>query len=106
MLEPAVVPAVPCHIGSVVVADRQRGRAPQIAGIVVAQIEHLARAIADRIVRPGRQLVLAAVDRPGEAAAFRRYLEAEIRIGDDIDPGCGRGLPWPEDRDILAPAGR
>ena len=51
-------------------------------------------------------MVLAAVDRPGEAAALRRHLEAEIGIGNDIDPGCRRGLAWPEDRDIFAPVGR
>ena len=103
MLEPAVAPAVPRHIGGGVVADRQRRRTPQVAGIVVAQIEHLARAIADRIVRPRRELVLAAVDRPGEAAAFGRHLKAEGGIGDDIDPGRRRGLARAEDRHIFPP---
>ena len=98
MLEPAVAPAMPRHIGGGVVADRQRRRAPQVAGVVVAQIEHLARTIADRIVRPGRELVLAAVDRPGVAAAFGRHLKAEVGIGDDVDPGRRRRLAGAEDR--------
>src|SRR5258708_2511362 len=70
MLEPAVAPAVASPIERRLVANRQRRRAPQIAGVVVAQIECLARTIADRVVRPGGELVLTAVDGPGIAAAF------------------------------------
>ena len=47
-----------------VVADRLRRRAPELAALLVAHVDRLARRIADRIVRPGRQLVLAAVARP------------------------------------------
>ena len=101
MLELAVPPAMPSHIGGCVVADRRGGRAPQVTGVVVAQIKHLARAIADGIVGPWSELVLAAVDRPGVAAAFGRHLKAEFRIGDDIDPGCRRCLTRPEDRHVF-----
>ena len=79
MLESAVAPAMPRCIGGGVVADRQRRRTPQVAGVLIAQIEHFTWTIADWIVRPRRELVLAAVDRPGEAAAFCRHLEAEER---------------------------
>ena len=72
MFEPAISPPMTRHIGPAVIADRQRGRAPQVAGDVVAQIERLARTIRDGVVRPGRELVLAAVDRPCGAAAFGR----------------------------------
>ena len=60
-------------------------------------IEHFAWPIADRIVRPGRQLVLATVDRPGIAAAFGGDLKAERGIGDDIDPGRRRRLALAEE---------
>jgi len=46
--------------------------------------------------------VLAAVERPGEAAAVGRHLKSEARIGDDVDPGCGRGLPGRENRHVFA----
>ena len=56
---------------------------------VVPDIEGLTWGVADRIIRPGGELVLAAVARPGVATAFGRGLEAEGRIRDDVDPGRG-----------------
>src|SRR5664280_511119 len=104
MLEPAVSPAVPGHASGGAPSDRQSRRAPQVAGVQVTQIEDLAGAIADRIVGPGCDLVLATVDRPGVAAAFGRDLKTEVRIGDDIDPGSRREMARLEDGDIFAPA--
>ena len=101
MLEPAVSPAVAGDVGRRVVADRQGRRAPQVASVVVAQIERLARTIGDRIVRPRGELVLAAVHGPGVAAAFGRHLKAEGGVGDDVDPGRRRRLARAEDRHIF-----
>ena len=101
MLEAAVAAAVTCDIGRLGVADRKRRRAPDIAGLFVPQIEGLARRIADGIVRPGRELVLAAVGGPSIAAALGRGLEAECGIGDDVDPGRRRRLARPEYRHVF-----
>ena len=106
VLEAAVAPAVAGDIGRREVADRQRRRTPELARVVVPQIERLARAIGHRIVRPRRDLVLAAVDRPGVAAAFCADLEAERRIGDDVDPRRRRRLARPQDRHIFPSVSR
>src|SRR6185437_3582489 len=77
VFETTVAPTVLRTISRRIVADRQRRRAPQIAGIVIAQVERFPGPITARIIRPRRELVLATVDRPGKATALCRYLEAE-----------------------------
>ena len=105
VLEAAIAPTMTGDIGRRGLADGNRCRTPDLAGFVVAHIENLARGIADRIVGPRGELVFAAVGRPSVAAAFGRGLEAEARIGDDVDPGRGRRLAGPEYRHIfLAPS--
>src|ERR1019366_8101196 len=101
MLETAVSPTMPRHIGRVVAADRHCRWAPQVTRLLIPQIKRLAWAIADRVVGPRRKLVFAAVDRPGVAAALRGHLEAESGVGDDIDPGCRRCLAWTDCRYIF-----
>ena len=86
VLESAVTAAVAGRVGRRRVADGRRGRAPQVTRFVVAQIEGFAASVADGIVRPRGELVLAAVDGPGVAAALGSRLEPESRIGDDVDP--------------------
>ena len=76
----AVTLAMPGNIGGCGLADRCRRRTPQFAAISVAHVKYFAGRIADRIVRPRRQLVLAAVDRPGVSAAFSRRLEAKTQV--------------------------
>ena len=85
-------------------ADRQRGRAPEVAGLLVADVEGLAGRIAHRIVRPGREVVLLAVHRPGGAAALGRDLEAEAGVADHVEPGRRRGLAVIEDGDVFTAA--
>src|ERR1019366_2089893 len=87
VLETAVSPTVPRNIGRVVATDRQCRWAPQVTRLLVTHIKCLSWAVADRVVGPRCELVLATVDRPGVATAFGRHLEAESRVGDDIDPG-------------------
>ncbi len=106
MLEPAVPGAVTGDVGRLLAADRQRRRAPQLAGVVVADVDRLAHRVADGIVRPRRELVLAAVPRPGVAGARLGDLEPERRVGDDVQPRRRRRLSGAEDRDVLTPAVR
>ena len=100
-IKSAEAAAVPRRIGRRGIADWLGRRAPQREAVGVAQIEGLARAIGDGVVRPGGELVLAAVDRPGVAAALGRRLEAEAGIGDHIDPRRRRGLAGPQTGDVL-----
>src|SRR5215470_7427127 len=73
-----------------ILADRQQGRSPYQAAILVADVDHLAGRVADRIVRPRRELVLVAVERPGVASTGFRHLESDLLVRDHIDPGSGR----------------
>src|SRR3990172_5624502 len=101
MLEPAVSPPVAGHGAARLLAGGQGRGGPQGTSVVVAHIERLPRAIGDRIVRPGGELVLAAVHGPGGAAAFGRHMKAEGGIGDDVYPGGRRRLTRAEDRYIF-----
>ncbi len=64
--------AVRAAIVRVLVADGRGRRRPQFAGLLVAQVDSLAGPVADRVVAPGRERVVARVARPGVAAALRR----------------------------------
>ena len=93
---------MPRHIGRRFIADWKRSGAPEIPGLFVPEIEGLARPVGDRVVGPWGQLMLAAVHRPGVAAALSGYLEAEAGIGHHVDP-WGRGrLARPEDGHIFS----
>ena len=61
VLEAAVAQAMTGDIDSREVANGNRCRAPDVAGPVVPHIESLAWGVADRIVRPGGELVLTAI---------------------------------------------
>ena len=100
MGESAVAPAMAGDVGGGAVADGLGRRAPEIARVVVMQIECLSRIIGDRVVRPGGKLILPAIDRPGVTASLGGHLEPEQRVGDDVDPRCRRGLTGAEDRHI------
>ncbi len=104
VLEPTVALAMAGDIGRAILADRQGGRSPDVAALLIAQVDHLARRIGYRIVRPRRQLILLTVDRPGVAGTLDRDVEAEGRIGDDVDPGRRRRLPGVEDRHVFPSA--
>src|SRR5688572_24766120 len=103
MLEPAVSPPVVSDVAAPLVADWQGRRAPQGTRLVVVHIKRFARTIGDRIVRPGGELVLAAIHGPGGAAAFGRHLKAEGGVGYDVYPGGRRRLTRVEDRYISPP---
>ena len=101
MLETTVALAMSGNVSGGVVADGKSSRRPDIATILVADINNFTGAVADGIVRPGSELVLAAIDRPCVTAALRGNLEAKRRIGDDIHPRRGRHLIPVEDGDVL-----
>src|SRR6204780_4833436 len=105
VLEDAVAVAVTNDIRRAILANRQRGRSPQIAGIEVLNIKPLAGPVADRVVRPLRKLMLLAVDCPGVARALDRDLEAERLIRDHVDPRRRRPLSLAENRHVLASIG-
>ena len=106
VLEAAVALAVSGDIG----ARPPRGSAarvgrPQLAGLFVAHVDHLAGRIADRIIRPRRQLIFAAVERPGVARARFGHLKAKRGIGDHVDPGRRRPLSLAENRHVFTAVG-
>ena len=83
--------------------DWQGCRGPDLIGVKVVQINRLANRVSHRIVRPRRDLIFAAVFRPDMARSFGRDLKSEIRVGNDVDPGCRGGFAVPQDRHIFAP---
>ena len=103
VLEAAVPPPVVNDVRRLLHANRLRARAPDLAGFVVANVDRLADRIPDRVVRPRRDLVLAAVAGPGVAAARFGHEEPELGIGDHVRPRRGRRLAGTEDDDVLAP---
>ena len=102
VLEAAVALAVPGDVGRLLRGSAAR-RAPQLAGLLVPDVDRLARRVADRVVRPRRELVLAAVDRPRVARPRTRRPGSRTRVRDDVDPGRRRPLPLAEDGDVLPP---
>ena len=69
-----------------VVAQRQRRGRPVRGGRIVAQVDQLARPVGDRVVAPGRETVLLAIDGPGKAKRGFGHEAAEPGVGDDVDP--------------------
>ena len=102
MLETAIPLSVANHIAGIVDPDRQGGRGPQFVRLIVTQIEDFSGWITDRVVRPGRQLVFAAVTTPGAATARLRDHKAEFGIGDHIDPGSRCPLALVEHDHVFA----
>src|SRR5579859_7289595 len=104
MFEAAVAPAMVGDVGRRLIPDRQGGRTPEFAGILVSDIDGLARPVGHRVVRPRRKLALSAVHGPKIAAAVRGDLEAEVWIGDDVNPRRWSRLARPEDDHVLLAA--
>ena len=102
VLEPAVPLAVADDISRVFFADRNNGWPPNVAVVIIPDIEGLTRRVADGIVRPWCELVLAAVHRPAVARTGLGDLKAELRICHHVHPGRRSPLPLAQDRDVLA----
>ena len=97
--------AVARDIGQRRIGDGRRSGGPKIVIGEISNINCAPGFIGDGIVRPGRDLVLLAVERPGETGPFRGCLKAEFLVGDHIDPWCGRGLAGADKHDIFAAIG-
>ena len=93
------------HVLARSLANGQRRRRSTAPRVVVADVEHLARRIAHRIVRPGGEQVLLAVDGPRAARARLGHEASEVRVGEHVDPRRRRPLPRAEDRHVLPPVG-
>ncbi len=103
--EAGIAEAVAGHIGTAVGLMDVGGRPPQCAAVTVGDVDHLAGAVLDRVVRPWGQLVLPAVPRPRIPGAVGGDMEAGARIGDDVDPGRRRPEAVPKDHDVFAGGG-
>ena len=77
MLETAVPLTMSGNVSGGVVADGKCGRRPDISTVLVAHINGFTGAVANGVIRPGSELVLAAIERPCVAAALSGDLEAE-----------------------------
>ena len=100
VLEAAVAVAVAGNVGPAV-PDRAAPSGSRDRRSFRREHRSPRRRVCDRVVRPGRELVLAAVLRPGIAASLRRHLEAEAGIGDHVDPRRRRQPAGIEDRHIF-----
>ncbi len=110
VLELRVAPAVAHEIGQGGTPGQGRRR-PALACLLIAQIERLRGRVGDGIVPPGGEPVLTAVGGPGVAEARFRDEEAELGIGDDVDPGGRRPVLGPapvafEVDHVFLPVGR
>ena len=65
-------------------------RAPDLARLLIAEIDDFAGTVRHRIVVPGRQAIGLAVPRPGESGAGFGDEESELGVGNDVDPRCRR----------------
>src|SRR2546426_12470241 len=86
-------------------ANRQGRRRPDGAGVFIAKVNDFSGRIAYGIVRPGRQTILMAISRPGEAATVLRNQETKVRaVRDHIGPWRRRPLAFALNNHILASA--
>ena len=79
--------------------------APDRRCLLIAQVDRFARRIADHIVAPGSQAVLAAVAGPGEAATGLRDDASQAVVGDHVAPGLGEMRARVELDHIVRPTG-
>src|SRR5690606_16849420 len=77
------VPRLVCHCRIAQDAGNRRECRPAVE---IMDVDALARPVGDRVVRPGRDLVVATVAAPCKAGAFGRHMESGALIGDDVDP--------------------
>ncbi len=105
MLEHAVAEPVPAHVAGAA-ARGQRRRRPERARFLVADVERLAAAVAQRVVVPRGEPEFVRVFRPGVRAAALADDRADVRAGDHVDPRRRRALAGLEGDDVLVSVGR
>src|SRR5512142_3499297 len=101
MLEDAVAEAVPAHV-AVDAGRGERRRRPEPSGLLVPDVEGLARGVAHRVVVPGRQPELVGVLDPGIGAPAFADDGADLGAGDDVGPRRPCGLTGLERNDVFA----
>ncbi len=102
-LEDRIAGPVTDHVQRFCSGRHGRG-APDQPGFLIAQVERFARQVSDRVVAPGGQAVFAAVLCPGAAGTSFGDHEAELRVGDDVDPWMRRMLTRLEMDDVFPPS--
>ena len=100
VFEHGVAKAVANHIGRRAARRGGRGR-PELARVLVANVEGLARGVLHRIVAPGGQPELMGIFDPRVGTATFRDDRAKRGIGQHIDPRRGRGLARLQRDDIF-----
>ena len=100
--EATVALAMPGYVGGIFLADGERGGRPDFAGGLIAEIESLAGRVHYMVVRPRRNLILMAIERPGKASAGLRHQEAKIGISDHVDPRLGGAQTFAQKYGIFA----
>ena len=94
------------HAPAAVGRGQQRGcQRKHFAAVQVLQQPVFKRGVAHGVVRPGGDLVHAAVAGPGVATTGFRHLETKGRIADDVDPGPGKALAASQLEPVLAAGG-
>jgi len=102
MFKLAVAEPMPDHVRVPWLANGQRRHAPDIPAVIVTQVDDLRWGVADRVIRPGRQLILLCVERPGAANSIRGGHESETRIGNHVAPRCRCPLFLVQNDHVLA----
>ena len=87
-------------------ATWQCHRRPDPAALLVAQVERLARGVADRIVVPRGQAEFVRVLAPGVTGRTLAHHATELRVGKHVRPRRRRGLSVAELDDVFAAIGR
>ena len=101
VLEDAVAEAVPADVGSVSAGEWRGG--PEVAALLVAEVEGFAARIAHRVVPPGREAELVGVLAPRVCRAALRDDGAEVWVGQHVNPGRRRHLPGGGRNHVLPP---
>ncbi len=86
----ATVALAVMHSHGRLMSEWQRRRSPDVAALLVPQVDDLAWRIRNGVVRPRRQPVHLAVAPPGVAEPGLSRQAAEVRVCQDIAPRCRR----------------
>ena len=104
VLEYGVAEAVANDVGRFA-AGRERSGRPEIAALLVANIERLGGGVSNGIVMPGGEPQFVAILGPGVGASAFGNDRSKLRIGEHVDPGQRGGLPGLERNHIFPAVG-
>ena len=89
------------YLAGIAVVPWRGRRRPHLGRQFVAEIEDLAGGIQQRVIRPRRQPVLAAVNRPGKSQSVAAGDGPEIVVGEHIAPWCRRARSIRQMNDVF-----